>query len=74
LIAKISAGKNWARLTFLILFLLGLPYFIPFAYQEFAANVFAGILSVAQLLLQIVAMVFLFLGPSNAWFKSQKAK
>ncbi len=42
--------------------------------QELATNIFVGILSIAQSLMQLVAMFFLFQTPSNVWFKSQKAK
>ena len=74
LIVKISAGRNWARITMLVLFLIGLPFSIPLVLQEFSANFFVAILSIAQIILQAIALVFLFQQPSNAWFKYQKSK
>ncbi|NIT61682.1 MAG: hypothetical protein GWN00_37430 [Aliifodinibius sp.] len=72
LIVKISTGRNWARITMLILFLIGLPFSIPIILQEFSANFVVGILSISQIALQIIALVFLFQSPSNNWFKFKK--
>ena len=69
LIAMIGRGRNWARITFLVLFLLGLlPSILPLI-RSFTISPISGVLGLAQVVLQIVAMVFLFQQESSAWFK-----
>ena len=70
LVIKISGGRNWARIAYVVLFLLGLPYSIIVLAQEFAANALVGLVSVIQILLQSIAIVLLFRRASNAWFRS----
>ena len=72
LIAKIGGGKNWARITFLVLFLLGLlPSILPLL-RSFDINPLSGFLGLAQIVLQILALVFLFQQESGDWFKAHK--
>jgi uncharacterized membrane protein len=71
LTAAVAKGLNWARVTLLVLFLLGLPliFFIrDLLLREGAASV--AILFI-QTIAQLVALVFLFLPDSNAWFRRQ---
>ena len=73
LIAMIGRGRNWARITFLVLFLLGLlPSILPLI-RSFTISPISGVLGLAQVVLQIVAMVFLFQQESSAWFKPKPA-
>jgi drug/metabolite transporter (DMT)-like permease len=70
LIKQMELGRKWARSTFLILFILGILIF-PFTLTSlFKANLFVGIFSVVQALLQIVALAFLFSKESNRWFNN----
>ncbi len=69
LIVKISSGRNWARIVSLILFLAGIPLFLPNLRNELKRNPFAGTISVVQTVLQIVAFFLLFKGTSGIWFK-----
>ena len=69
---KISLGRNWARIIFLIVFIFGLPASIPSLISHFARSPSAGWLMLLTILLQMTANVFLFQKPSNAWFKSFK--
>ena len=72
LIAKIGGGKNWARITFLVLFLLGLlPSILPLL-RSFDINPLSGFLGLAQIVLQILALVFLFQQESGDWFRAHK--
>lgn len=61
--------KNWARIVFVVLFVLGL---IPFA-QNFvnvlAANPLAAAVSALQMLLQVAALFFVFSSSARPWFK-----
>ncbi|MGU7784325.1 hypothetical protein [Burkholderia sp. PU8-34] len=69
LIFKISAGKNWARITFLVLFVIGVLPTLPVMFDEFSRLPVVGALSVAQIGLQIYALSILFTKPSSAWFR-----
>jgi len=71
-IFMIGNGKNWARITFLVLFIIGIPFSILPATQSLIANPISGILGISQTILQIIALVFLFQKPSSDWFKSMK--
>ena len=73
LITMIGRGRNWARITFLVLFLLGLlPSILPLI-RSFAISPISGVPGLAQVVLQIVAMVFLFQQESSAWFRAKTA-
>lgn len=69
---KISRGRNWARIIFLIVFFLGLPASIPSLISHFSRSASAGWLMLLTILLQMISNVLLFQKPSNAWFKSFK--
>ena len=72
LVFKISQGRNWARITFLVIFLLGVPFAIPMYMQELRRNFLLGSLSIFIALLQLVAVYLLFRKNSNLWFKAYK--
>ena len=72
----IGKGKNWARITFLVFFIIGIPlsiatfplYLLLFSYTPFID----GSLFLAHTGMQLVALVFLFQEESSAWFKAIK--
>jgi len=71
LIVMVSRGRNWARITCLVLFLLG---FIPSTLslvRSFSASPFYSLLEIVQAALQITALVLLFHRESSAWFKAK---
>jgi len=68
---KIGQGRNWARITYLVLFILGVP-FIIYSYLTSEVSTLSIILGIAGMILQIVALVFLFQKSSSNWFKSKK--
>jgi len=70
---KIGQGRNWARVTYLVLFLIGFPMTI-YSYFISSLSVLTIILSIFQMILQIVAFVFLFQKSSSDWFKSINEK
>jgi len=72
LIYMTGKGKNWARITFLVLFILGVPLSILPMIQSLTHEPISGILGLAQVVMQVVALVFLFQGESSAWFKAIK--
>jgi hypothetical protein len=69
-IRYIGFGKKWARVLFLVLFILNVlasKIFVPFLFKT---NLALGFLFVLQMLLQILALVFLYSKSSNEWFNS----
>jgi hypothetical protein len=69
LVAMIERGRNWARYTYLVLYLLGLPFFVIMMFDDvWRAPVFA-VSQLVQAALQTIALVFLFLRPSREWFR-----
>ncbi len=77
-IRMIGQGRNWVRVLFLILFLLSFVSFvsslISSPMQAFSVNPAAGLVNIAQMLLQGAAVVFLFQRSSSEWFLAMKAK
>ena len=77
LIWNISAGRNWARIIFLVVFLLGgLGYLFAAmndptdpSFNPFARSMLAGLISLLQLAFQLVALRFIFTKPGASWFK-----
>jgi hypothetical protein len=65
----ISLGHNWARIVFLVLFVIGLLPSAVSLPQVFAQSLFMALLSLLQMLLQGAAMVFVFTRPGSLWFR-----
>ena len=69
-IRYIGFGKKWARILFLVLFVmivLASEIFVPFLFRISLA---LGFLFILQMLLQVLAIVFLYSKSSNEWFNS----
>ena len=69
-IRYIGFGKKWARILFLILFVvtvLASEIFMPFLFRT---NIALAFLFVLQMLLQVLALVILYSKSSNEWFNS----
>ena len=71
-IHMIGKGRNWARITLLVLFIIGIPFSILPLMNSLSANPISGLLGLGQSVLQIVALVFLFQRPSSDWFRAMK--
>jgi hypothetical protein len=71
-VSKIAAGRNWARIIFLILVLLGLPFAIIGYIQELRLSLLGGSFSIIVALLQVIGTCLLFTGNSNVWFRKRK--
>ena len=71
-IYMIGRGKNWARITFLVFFIIGIPLAGRSLFQSLLRNPVSGILGIVEIILEIIALVFLFQKPSSDWFKSIK--
>lgn len=69
LLLLIDKGKNWARVTLAVLFLLGvLPVLLQLP-ENLARSAWLAATQLAQLLLQLACLWLLFGRPANAWFK-----
>ena len=60
--------KNWARWIFAVLFVLGVPFAFVQLPNVLSANPTAGALSLVQLVLQVAALVLIFLPDARPWF------
>lgn len=72
LIVKISHGRNWARITYLIFFVLGLIGIIQKYLMTPTQPMLIQAWDIIACLLQLVALVLLFTKDSNQWFRSKK--
>jgi len=72
LIFKIMQGKNWARITFLVLFILGIPGYISLLPSFLQTHFYSALFLVVQLTLNASALILLFKKTSSEWFISQK--
>ena len=70
---KIWLGRNWARITLTLLFIMGLYPVILLMPAEAERSILVLVGSVLQTALQLAAIVLIFLPASNNWFKSVKA-
>jgi hypothetical protein len=69
IVAMIERGRNWARITYLVLYLVGLPFFVLSLLATWRYSLIAAGSGLVQTLLQTVALVLLFLRPSREWFR-----
>jgi hypothetical protein len=68
---KIWVGRNWARITFTVLFAVGLLFYVPILVRFFQFSSVAGSINLVQSLLQLVALYLLFTDPGRGWFKAR---
>lgn len=69
LIVMMSKGKNWARIAFLVLFLIGLVPSLPTLLADFARSPLIGGLGLGDVVLQAWALVLVFTNPGKTWFR-----
>ena len=65
-------AKNWARITFSILVILGTLFIPNLIIQELNTVPILGILTILQTGLQLYAVYILFSGDCREWFKNRK--
>ena len=74
LVAMIERGLNWARITYLVLYLL---IFLPFyaftiwVTLTYVRNPAGTLPSLGQALLQLIALLLLFIGPGRHWYRAR---
>ncbi len=69
---KIARGRNWARITYLILTVIGLPMSVPTLAMEFMTLPVLGFLSVASICLQLYSLWIIFTDPGKSWFRRNR--
>jgi hypothetical protein len=69
----ILKGRNWARITVLVLFLIGSPVSVLFYIVEFRRDTLLGSLRIIIFIMQVVSLCLFFTKSSNAWFNAHKA-
>ncbi len=74
IIHMIGKGRNWARITFFILFIISTLFTVPQMLRSLAAFSIRGILVLAQTVIEIIALSLLFQKPSSYWFRELKMK
>ena len=72
LVMKISAGRNWARIIWLILVLCNVPFAVLAYPEAVRRNVISGTLSIIIVILQLIGTCLLFTKNSNLWFRTRK--
>lgn len=70
LFLMISAGKNWARIAYLVVFAMGSLQLLATLSAELQHAPLLAALAVAQAGVQAHALYLLFTGPGSAWFRA----
>ena len=66
-------GKNWARYLFTAMFALGLWPTLQNISTLLEANPPVALLCVAQIVIQLAALYFIFTGDARSWFEAPRA-
>ncbi|TAN55816.1 MAG: hypothetical protein EPN26_04770 [Rhodospirillales bacterium] len=66
---KIAQGANWARIVYLVMFVLGLWTGVPMLFSEIVRSPLGGLISIAQWVLTIYTLYLLFTEPAKSWFR-----
>ena len=66
-ICKVWAGSNWARFAYVLIFFVG----VFDAVEVFQIFSIVAVLTLAELLAQLVALYLVFSPPGNVWFRVQ---
>jgi hypothetical protein len=66
---KIFRGRNWARITYLVLFLLGIVFAVHGFTLLLERSPTRAALSLVVQAARFIALVLLFTRPSGAWFR-----
>lgn len=70
-IYKAYRGRNWARLVLTVLTVCGALLYIEHVLALFAVSPVVAIIQASLTIVELVAVAFLFTGPSNAWYRAQ---
>ena len=71
---KIWQGRNWSRITFSVLLIIGIYPAVLLMPAEAERSIAVLLGSALQTLSQVAALILMYLPVSNNWFKSVKAE
>ena len=71
IVAMIERGRNWARMTYAVLYVIGLPFFALSLMETWRISLIAAGSGIVQTLLQTAALLLLFARPSSEWFRAE---
>ena len=71
LIYQLGKGKNWARVSMVVIFIICIPLVILPTFASFAHSPTDSSLAILQTILYIIALVLLFHRNSSNWFASK---
>lgn len=74
LFMQISAGKNWSRITFLVMFVLGLLQTFSTLKAVLSATPAVGAITMLTLVFDVVALFLVFTSPGSLWFSKKMAQ
>jgi hypothetical protein len=74
ILAEISLGRNWARMTLFVFWVFGALLLIWQLAVVFLASRLAGAAAVVGLVLDVAAMYLLFTEPASSWFKADESE
>ena len=69
---KIADRRNWARITYLILTLIGLPLNVPIVLSDFSSNAALGLVTAASVVFPLLGLWLLFTNPGKQSFQPQR--
>ena len=68
LIWKIAQGRNWARITWLIVFVIGLWHYPSSLRSTFHRSPVLAILNITDTAIEVYALLLMFTSPGRSWF------
>jgi hypothetical protein len=75
-IVKIANGRNWARILFIVLAIIGLvfsAFSLPFTLPIYKARPLSGVLAAVNLVLEVSTLYLLLTTAARTWFKPPQA-
>jgi uncharacterized membrane protein YjdF len=72
LIYQLNKGRNYARWSLAVIFIISIPLVILPAFASFSHNPVDALLAFIQTALYIIGLVFLFHRSSSSWFGAEK--
>ena len=73
LVTKVDKGCNWARITYLVLFLFDVPFYIRPILHIFSLPNLSNILGLTTMIFEVIAFIMLFTHSARPWFHSSPA-
>ncbi|RYZ95710.1 MAG: hypothetical protein EOP11_24500 [Proteobacteria bacterium] len=74
LLFLIYRRHNWARWSYSVLTILGIPFSVYPLYLSLSAAPVSGLIGIGQIFLQLAGLFLLFRPVSSAWFKWRAAQ